>query len=44
MVFKSKAAERYHRGPPWATRFVEALYPLCIGEPTFTELRQGGEG
>lgn len=39
MVFPDAAAEQAHAGAPYTQAFVEALYPNCQAEPTFTDLR-----
>ena len=39
MVFPDAAAEQAHANAPYTRAFVEALYPNCQAEPTFTDLR-----
>lgn len=36
MVFRTPAAEDYHRKTAWMKKFVDALYPMCVEEPSFT--------
>lgn len=38
MAFPDQAAEHKHQRAPYTLRFVEALYPNCEEEPSFTDL------
>jgi quinol monooxygenase YgiN len=39
MGFRTPTAEEYHRKTAWVKKFVEGLYPLCVQEPVFVEVR-----
>ncbi len=38
MIFESEEAQTIHRKSSYVKKFVQLLYPLCDGEPVFTNL------
>lgn len=45
MAFPNDDAQRTHRQADYTAEFVAALYPRCLEEPVFTDLRAvAGEG
>ncbi len=47
MAFPDQAAQKKHQHAPYTLKFVEALYPACEEEPSFTSLtliQSSGQG